>query len=64
MQLWAKPPIYKEISEVQYMYLPLLFVIYINNLPNVLNSCNASLYADDTVIYCYGTSSKELSDIS
>ena len=40
----------------------LLFVIYINNLPNVLNSCYASLYADDTVIYCYGTSSKELSD--
>ena len=37
---------------------PLLFVIHINNL---LNSCNASLYADDTVIYCYGTSSKELS---
>ena len=28
----------------------------------MLNSCNASLYADDTVIYCYGTSSKELSD--
>ena len=27
------------------------------NLPNVLNSCYASLYADDTVIYCYGTSS-------
>ena len=41
---------------------PLLFVIHINNLPNVLNSCYASLYADDNVIYCYGTSSKELSD--
>ena len=41
---------------------PLLFVIYINNLPNVFNSCYASLYADDTVIYCYGTSSKEFSD--
>ena len=41
---------------------PLLFVIYINNLPNVLNSYYASLYADDTVIYCYGTSSKEFSD--
>ena len=41
---------------------PLLFVIYINDLPNVLNSCYASLYADYTLIYCYGTSSKELSD--
>ena len=29
----------------------------------MLNSCYASLYADDTVICCYGTSSKELSDI-
>jgi len=29
---------------------PLLFLIYINtcNLPNVLNSCYSSLYADDT----------------
>ena len=41
---------------------PLLFVIYINSLPDVLNSCYASLYANDTVIYGYGTSSKELSD--
>ena len=41
---------------------PLLFVIYINNLPDVLNACYASRYADDTVIYCYSTSSKELSD--
>ena len=32
---------------------PLLFVIYTNNLPNVLNSCYASCYADYTVIYCY-----------
>ena len=41
---------------------PLLFVIYINDLPNILECCCASLYAEDTVIYCYGSSSQELSD--
>ena len=41
---------------------PLLFVIYINDLPSVLQSSSASLYADDTVIYCYGSSSRELSE--
>ena len=41
---------------------PLLFVIYINDLPSILECCWASLYADDTVIYCYGSSSQELSD--
>ena len=39
---------------------PLLFVIYINDLPKVMESCYASLYADDMVIYCYGSSSREL----
>ena len=41
---------------------PLLFVIYINDLPSILECCCASLYADDTVIYCYGSSSQELSE--
>ena len=41
---------------------PLLFVIYINDLPSILECCCASLYVDDTVIYCYGSSSPELSD--
>lgn len=41
---------------------PLLFAIYINDLPSVLDACNASLYADDTVIYCYGSSSLELTN--
>ena len=41
---------------------PLLFVIYINDLRSILECCCASLYADDTVIYCYGSSSQELSD--
>ena len=41
---------------------PMLFVIYINDLPSVLDACHASLYADNTVIYCYGSSSQELTD--
>ena len=41
---------------------PLLFVIYINDLPSVLDACQASLYADDTVIYGYGSSSQELTE--
>ena len=40
---------------------PLLFVIYIDDLPSILECYCASLYADDTAIYCYGSSS-ELSD--
>ena len=39
-----------------------MFVIYINDLPSILEYCCASLYADDTVIYCYGSSSQELGD--
>ena len=30
---------------------PLLFIIYINDMFSVVNSCEVSLYADDTVIY-------------
>ncbi len=30
---------------------PLLFSIYVNNLPLILNKCSVQLYADDTVIY-------------
>ena len=41
---------------------PLLFVIYINDLPSILECCCASLHADGTVIYCYGSSSQELNE--
>ena len=37
-------------------------IIYINDLPSILEYCCSSLYADDTVIYCYGSSSLELHD--
>ena len=30
---------------------PLLFLIYVNDLPNCLEHCQAVMYADDTVIY-------------
>ena len=39
---------------------PLLFIIYVNKLPNCITSCNISMYADDTVIYF---SSKSVKDI-
>ena len=31
---------------------PLLFILHINNLPEVVSECNILMYADDTVIYC------------
>jgi hypothetical protein len=31
---------------------PLLFIIYINDLPNSLIHCDVTVYADDSVIYC------------
>ena len=31
---------------------PLLFLIYINNIPNPINVFNFLLYADDTTLFC------------
>ena len=31
---------------------PVMFIVYINDLPAVLNHCNTIMYADDTVMYC------------
>ena len=42
---------------------PLLFIIYINDLPNVLKFSCASLYADDTVVYCYGSTPQDVRDM-
>ena len=39
---------------------PLLFIIYIDSLPATVNHCEMSLYADDTVLYCYNTNLQEL----
>ena len=30
---------------------PLLFICYVNSLPNVLKTCNIIMYADDVVFY-------------
>ena len=32
---------------------PLMFITYMNDLPNVLEFCNIALYADDTVLYFF-----------
>ena len=39
---------------------PLLFLVYINDLTERLNHSVASLFADDTAIYCSATSTQEL----
>ena len=41
---------------------PLLFIIYINELANVLEHSNISLYADDAILYHYFTSIKDLEE--
>jgi hypothetical protein len=39
----------------------LLFLVYINDLPSITcNRCNVSLYADDTVLYCYASDVNDL----
>ena len=35
---------------------PLLFIVYINELPSVVKNCNIKLYADDTLVY-FGSNS-------
>ena len=41
---------------------PLLFIIYINSLPNVIDNCETFLYADDTAIIATGSSDAEITD--
>ena len=39
---------------------PLIFLFYVNDLPTVVNHCSVSLYADDTVFYCFSSNIKDL----
>ena len=39
---------------------PLLFLLYINDLPNCLKKTNANMFADDTSLSCDGSSSDEI----
>ena len=41
---------------------PLLFICFVNNLPNVVKNSKMLLYADDVVFYCTGKSLKSTCD--
>ena len=41
---------------------PLLFLVYINDLPNVVEYSYVSLYADDTVLYYFSATINELEE--
>lgn len=50
----------------------LLFVLYINDMPNILNKCEIVLYADDTLIFtegeseqiCYNNLNEDMNNVS
>ena len=42
---------------------PLLFAIFMNDLPSVIENCNVNLYADDTTIYFSSKDPQEVQDV-
>ena len=41
---------------------PLLFILFINDLPNFIANGRVTMYADDTIIYCKGNDIDEISN--
>ena len=41
---------------------PLLFILHINDLPEVVSECNILMYADDTVLYCSSSTASIIQD--
>ena len=41
---------------------PLLFILHINDLPEVVSECNILMYADDTVLYCSSSKASVIQD--
>ena len=39
---------------------PLLFIIYVNEMPNIVKHCKIILYADDTLLYYSSNSAKDI----
>ena len=42
---------------------PLMFLIFVNDLPDVVSKCTVNLYADDTTIYYANKDPKEVTNI-
>ena len=41
---------------------PLLFILHVNDLPEVVSECNILMYADDTVLYCSSSQASIIQD--
>ena len=56
----TSPPLRNELGVPQgYVLGPILFSLYINDLPSVCTGCEVQMYADDTVIYVYAQTKAE-----